>query len=502
MKPYRSSSDKENCSPVSSNCVTWQGPNISCINLCKGDSVSDVVYKLATEICDFQNTANLDDLNISCLLDLCPNSTEPDMTLVGVLQLIIDGICCTQAQIQGAAYELRSASSVGYSTDGYIVLPTCLQYIDPTTGLLVTSLPINDYAYKTAVALCDLKAVVDNQALEISNLDTRVSAIERTPSYIPPTVTPNCTYGSVQAGVPTAMNTVLNQLDLQVCNLVTALGSNTALTTAASQQCNLLASQPSLSSIGNMSTLPGWNNTVSNFAQSMQNLWVTVCDIRSAVFDIKRQVGTVDCSKFILGFSATQNTGRTIITLNFNALSTIPAGLVNCNNLSTVIITDNVGHTYRTDTFNLTSAVAASGGVTFDISASGLNILMPYTITVIGCITDTYNTVVCSKTTVVTLAAPTTTTTTTAAVGYNWIPTVGTNDLSNATGNTNNYYNGKVFVAYTSKTTLQLVTTSYTTPGTQTPICVLGGTTPTMYFYTSDVYVLIKDSTITQSTTC
>ena len=54
MKPYRSSLDKENCSPVSSNCVTWQGPNISCINLCKGDSVSDVVYKLATQICDFQ----------------------------------------------------------------------------------------------------------------------------------------------------------------------------------------------------------------------------------------------------------------------------------------------------------------------------------------------------------------------------------------------------------------------------------------------------------------
>ena len=37
--------------PISSNSVIWQGPNISCINLCKGDSVSDIVYKLAVELC-------------------------------------------------------------------------------------------------------------------------------------------------------------------------------------------------------------------------------------------------------------------------------------------------------------------------------------------------------------------------------------------------------------------------------------------------------------------
>ena len=504
MKPYRSNSEKENCSPVSSNCVTWQGPNISCINLCKGDSVSDIIYKLATQICDFQNTANLDDLDINCLLDLCPNSSQPDMTLVGVLQLIIDGICCTQAQIQGAAYELKSANSVGYSTEGVIILPTCLQYIDPTTGLLITSLPINDYAYKTAVALCDLKSVVDNQALQISNLDTRVSAIESTPGYVPPSVIPNCTYGSVQAGVPTAMNTLLSQLDLKVCNLSSALGSNTALSAATSQQCTLLSSQPSLSTTGTMSSLAGWNTTVSNFAQSMQNLWLTVCDMRTAIYDIKTQLGVVDCSQFILGFSATQTTNRNSITLSFSGLTTIPNGFVNCANLSTLIITDNVGHTYRDDAFNLTAKVN-QGSYTVDISNSSLNILMPYTITLIGCISTNYvnkTNTVCSKTVTNTLAAPTTTTTTTGAVGYNWIPTIDANDILSATGNTNTAYNGKVYVSYTSKTTLQLVNAYYTTTGAQSPICVLSGTTPTMYIYTNDMYFAAKDSTITQSTTC
>ena len=31
------------CNPVSSNCVVWQGPDLACIDLCKGDTVSNVV---------------------------------------------------------------------------------------------------------------------------------------------------------------------------------------------------------------------------------------------------------------------------------------------------------------------------------------------------------------------------------------------------------------------------------------------------------------------------
>ena len=50
MKPLNSHT--AGCDPVSSNCVIWQGPDIPCLKLCKGDTVSDVVYKLATELCD------------------------------------------------------------------------------------------------------------------------------------------------------------------------------------------------------------------------------------------------------------------------------------------------------------------------------------------------------------------------------------------------------------------------------------------------------------------
>jgi hypothetical protein len=51
MKPLNL--DNKPCSPISSNCVIWQGPDIECINICNDDSVSDVVSELATELCNF-----------------------------------------------------------------------------------------------------------------------------------------------------------------------------------------------------------------------------------------------------------------------------------------------------------------------------------------------------------------------------------------------------------------------------------------------------------------
>ena len=57
MKPLNI--DKTGCSNISSNCVTWQGPDIECISLCKGDSITEVVYKMALELCKLMDTFDL-----------------------------------------------------------------------------------------------------------------------------------------------------------------------------------------------------------------------------------------------------------------------------------------------------------------------------------------------------------------------------------------------------------------------------------------------------------
>ena len=51
MIPTNSSNTTNGCDSISSNCVIWQGPDISCINLCNGDTISDVTAKLAELVC-------------------------------------------------------------------------------------------------------------------------------------------------------------------------------------------------------------------------------------------------------------------------------------------------------------------------------------------------------------------------------------------------------------------------------------------------------------------
>lgn len=94
--------NKQSCSPVSSNCVLWQGPDIPCLDLCKGDTVTDVVYQLGIEFCNVYEMLDPETYNTSCLdLDNCTvkNFKELMQALIDkVCSLAVDG-CNLDAQI-------------------------------------------------------------------------------------------------------------------------------------------------------------------------------------------------------------------------------------------------------------------------------------------------------------------------------------------------------------------------------------------------------------------
>ena len=81
--------NKENCTPTSSNCIIWQGPDIPCIKLCKGDSITDVVYNFATDYCDLLKELDPSKYDLSCLTNVkCPPDTFREL-----IQLLIKRIC-------------------------------------------------------------------------------------------------------------------------------------------------------------------------------------------------------------------------------------------------------------------------------------------------------------------------------------------------------------------------------------------------------------------------
>jgi hypothetical protein len=84
--------NKRGCTAISSNCITWQGPDIPCLDLCKGATVSEVIYNLGLEFCKLYEDLSPENYNIDCLkLDnVC------DVTFRDIFQALIDKACASQ----------------------------------------------------------------------------------------------------------------------------------------------------------------------------------------------------------------------------------------------------------------------------------------------------------------------------------------------------------------------------------------------------------------------
>ena len=163
MIPTSSSSDSNGCNNISSNCVIWQGPDISCINLCNGDTVSDVVAALAEKLCELtdgiSNEPDLTGFDLKCAL---PSGATPT-TLVENLQAIITYIC-----------SLPTDTGTPY-TEPNINLCTALQY--ESGGTTVTSLPLSQYAELVGNKLCNIIATITTIQTQLTSLDGRVTVL-------------------------------------------------------------------------------------------------------------------------------------------------------------------------------------------------------------------------------------------------------------------------------------------------------------------------------------
>jgi hypothetical protein len=356
------------------------------------------VYKVATKLCTIQTSLDLSTLDLSCLVSFCSaaNPAPTNKTLLAVLDFIIDKVCCLNTTIQN----LPSGGGSSY-TEPNVALPTCLQYTDPGTGQTVTQLQHSVYTLRLANQHCSLKATVDGHTATLATYNTRITALENAPAVTLPQVTPNC----ILPAVPTAMNVVLDKLEEEYCGLRTVLGTNAALTSAIAQQCQGLGASLALSTTGTISSLPGWNANSTTVGSAVQNLWVVLCDMRQTIYDLKNAAGQVDCSAFLLGFTAATNEARTQVTVFFNGGGTvIPAGFTNCTAQgSKITIKDTSGHIY-TSNVDLVAAVTDTDGITFTVSGASLNASQAYTITVEGCLTKNGST--CSKTANFTVSVP------------------------------------------------------------------------------------------------
>ena len=165
MKPLNY--DNSPCSPISSNCVIWQGPDIPCIKLCAGDTISDVIFKLATELCAVLDTLNVTNYDLSCFnLTACgPNDFQ------ALIQFLIEQICATETQVTIISDPATSPVNTTKS-DPLITVAPCFVI----NG--ITVMTVSQYAQAIGTRVCDLVTQIAALNSQITSLDIRVTALE------------------------------------------------------------------------------------------------------------------------------------------------------------------------------------------------------------------------------------------------------------------------------------------------------------------------------------
>tara|TARA_R100000734_G_C3318836_1_gene113505 strand:- start:462 stop:2708 length:2247 start_codon:yes stop_codon:yes gene_type:complete len=384
MIPTQSSSDTNGCNNISSNCVIWQGPDIACIDLCTGDTVSEVVAKLAEKLCDIisgvQSEPDLSGFDLKCAL---PTGTAPS-TLKDNLQAIVDYIC-----------DLPTGGSGGTTTLPNINLCTNLQYNDPATGAVVTSLPLEQYALLVGNKVCDILDSITTINNTLTSLGDRITILEN--CVLP------CSSGSVneaqiisQCVVPggqlTNVSVVLLALETRFCALETATGTPTLINNAISQQSltsnYTLLSNPST----NYGSQTGWHTSTTTLAQSVQNQWIVLDDLYNAIQDIQLNCCPGACDSITVDLVATSvidsGTGNVSqVNLNFVG-SSIPSSFNDCGGFQTITITD-VNGVSVVATEQVTSLQSNPSGV--NVSVSSLNTFGDLSVSMNWCFNDGTN---------------------------------------------------------------------------------------------------------------
>lgn len=442
MIPTQSSSDTNGCNNISSNCVIWQGPDIACIDLCTGDTVSEVVAKLAEKLCDIisgvQSEPDLSGFDLKCAL---PSGTAPS-TLKDNLQAIVDYICA-----------LPSGGGGGGAAPTNINLCTNLQYNDPATGAVVTSLPIEQYSLLVGNKVCDILDSITTINNTLTSLGDRITILEN--CVLP------CSTGSVneaqiisQCVVPGGqlvnVSVVLLALETRFCALETATGTPTLINNAISQQ-SLTSSYTLLSNPStNYGSQTGWHTSTTTLAQSVQNQWIVLDDLYHAIQTIQLNCCPGACDSITVGMAATgvidPGTGNMAqVNLNFST-SSIPSAFNDCGGFQTITITDTVGGSITT-TQQVTALQSNTSGV--NVTVSSLNTYGDLSVAMNWCFNDGTNNCegTINQTVAGEIACPPMTTNNETTNGFDVsfshnfgtsaIFTIGAYEYNNTTGSTN-----------------------------------------------------------------
>ena len=277
MKPLNL--DNSPCSPISSNCVIWQGPDIPCIKLCAGDTISDVIHKLATELCTIMDTLKVSNYDLACFdLVACPPSTFEQL-----IQFLINKICELQVEADATVIAVAAGGTKSASADTLVTVAPCF-IVGTTTVMTVT-----EYAVAMGTAICGIINQITAIINSITNLDIRVTVLENAPPpvFTTPVVSVDCDLSATVTSPGTyaidiVVDALINDNTRGYCSLIRSTGLPADIYAAVLSQC-ITDLDISLIYGTNFATAyaGSWVPTASSItiATTITNIWIALCDV-------------------------------------------------------------------------------------------------------------------------------------------------------------------------------------------------------------------------------
>ena len=150
------------CAVTTSNCVVWQGPDLCCIDLCHGDTISEVIDAIAKKICKIFEMLDVQSYDLSELI-----TTEcPPENFVELIQFLIDQVA-----------KIKTGTSV--ATGGTSGCPECDMAVAACFQQQYgTVISMTEYVTAIGAKLCDQQVLIQTQNNALAQMQQQIAALQ------------------------------------------------------------------------------------------------------------------------------------------------------------------------------------------------------------------------------------------------------------------------------------------------------------------------------------
>lgn len=355
-----------------SKCISWNGPNIPCLDICYDDVLTDVVHAIGVKVCEIAGDLDLSTLDLGCLIDLC--DTCPDTKSVKVIfQLLLDNQCKLKTLIDDIVTAINSGGSGGGSGVVLDLNYKCIEVLDAFGNPVPQDL--NQTLQSIINELCDHKTL-------LANHESRITTIESNYCHAP------CGEGGGSGGyeepiitlctstVPKILSQSVIDLGNDYCDYKPIIGTEAEALAAISKQPNL-TTDPNYAAWLASGLIIGTDYT--SVSDSEYNQWILIKSLLDRVNTIETTCCAPSCEDIHIGFDASYDEENAEFNLEFSyaAGTEIPVGVVDCGSVMT--LTDSAGKTK-------VLPITIENGLVFTISnLTGLSTKDPISVTIKTC---------------------------------------------------------------------------------------------------------------------